>query len=174
MRLTKPTISPQDFGMTDKDSHLVFCAVAKTCKAFDHLGNLLWTKPALLDGQHPNWRQPRGDTPPGLYKLGEVYDDYGNYLHIPSYPPDTTTHRAYGWITFDMIDKEGNEDNNGRAGICIHGGGSALGWPGAWHRYQRLVPTHGCIRMHNWDLYTDVYDLYKKGTVWCSVYQDEQ
>lgn len=36
--------------------------------------------------------------------------------------------------------------------IEIHGGGSALGYPGAYDANQRLCCTLGCTRMHNGDL----------------------
>jgi hypothetical protein len=79
---------------------------------------------------------------------------------------------AYGWYTFDMIELEDQERSNGRAGIACHGGGSANGWPGAWAPSQPLVPTHGCLRLKNIDLRDKILPLYKKGKIFCSVWQE--
>jgi hypothetical protein len=81
---------------------------------------------------------------------------------------------AFGWMSFDMVDLEGNEDNSGRAGIMLHGGGSGCGWPGAWREQQTLYPTLGCLRMHNADLWDFVMQRYEMGTVFVSVYQDDR
>ena len=169
-RITPPQLRPHEFGFKHGDTHLVVNPVTDTCKAYAFNGSLLWGVPALTDGQHPNWRLYQGDTPPGLYRLGTVYDDYGE---DPS-PAYNRTAASYGWMTFDMVDLEGNEDRNGRSGICLHGGGSGLGWPGAWLPHQKLLPTWGCIRMHNSDLRNRVYPLYKQGVVFLSVHQDDQ
>lgn len=56
---------------------------------------------------------------------------------------------AYGWYSFDMEELEGQEAANARAGIMLHGGGSACGWPGAWQPHQALHPTLGYLRLHN-------------------------
>ena len=53
-----------------------------------------------------------------------------------------------------------------------HGGGSALGAAGAWAPYQPLLPTLGCIRMHNHDLQHRVLPLFRSGRVFWSVYQE--
>jgi hypothetical protein len=174
-KLTSPLRRPQEFGFKPGDSHLVINAASKTCKAFDFGGKLLFQVSCLADGQHPNWRLNSGDTPPGLYKIGAVYDDYSKALLESGYntPPMTRDRRSYGWVSFDLVDLEGNEDGNGRAGVMIHGGGSALGWPGAWDQYQELVATLGCVRMKNRDLLNLVLPLTKKGTVFVSVHQDE-
>lgn len=164
-----PKRKPQEFGFSYEDTHLVFNSSEEMCKVFNGKGSLVTKLPALCNGQHWNWKQYQGDTPPGLYKLGEVWDDYLTYGKTPPYSP---TVLSYGWITFDMVDLEGNEDNNDRAGICLHGGGSGLGFPGCWLPYQDLLPTLGCIRMHNNDLHELILPLTKKGTVYCSVYQD--
>lgn len=173
--LHNPKRRPHEFGFKLGDFHLVVNAAVKTCKAFAFGGALHWERPCLADGQHPNWRATGGDTPPGLYKLGAVYNDM--LQSITEFgqctPPENRDRRSCGWVSFDMVDLEGNEDGNGRAGVMLHGGGSALGWPGAWVAYQRLVPTMGCLRMHNADLYQLVLPLTDKGTVFVSVHQDD-
>lgn len=153
------------------DAHIVVNAATKTAKAYSAEGKLLWELPCLAEGQDPNWQNNSGDTPPGLYKLGALYDDYGTVGDRPNYD---RTLMSYGWQTYDMIDLEGNEDDNDRPGICLHGGGSANGWPGAWLPKQPLYATLGCLRMHNADLVDHVWPLYKKGTVFVSVYQDDK
>ena len=79
---------------------------------------------------------------------------------------------AYGWAFYDMIDLEGQETGLGRAGVGLHGGGSALGWPGAWAPNQPLVATHGCVRARNQDLIEKILPLYRQGTVFMSVFQE--
>jgi hypothetical protein len=82
----------------------------------------------------------------------------------------------YGWIFYDMIDcdvkgKEDGENTNGRSGIGLHGGGSSL--PDPYTPYQKLVPTLGCLRMHNYDLLHTILPLYNKGVIFISVHQDD-
>lgn len=168
--LTTPKRKPQEFGFNKNDTHMVVNAAAKVAKLFDFQGNLITQIPCLADGQHPNWRNSLGDTPPGLYVLGQMWNDYE--LHGDS-PPFDRTLRSFGWITFDFVDKEGNEDNNGRAGVAGHGGGTGCGWPGAWEPFQPLYPTHGCVRFHNIHLRDVILPRYKMGTVFVSVYQDD-
>lgn len=165
-----PQKRPQDFGMTTKDYHLVVNDISETCKAFRGDGTHLWTVDCLARGQGLEdvyWRK-HTDTPPGVYLIGQVYRDYDN--------PNGTSMRdklSYGWYSFDLIDLEGQERNNGRAGIMIHGGGTALGWPGAWAPHQRLLPTLGCIRMQNSDLQSLVLPLVdSKRQVFVSVFQE--
>jgi hypothetical protein len=176
MTVYNPKLRPKDFGMKQGDYNFVVSAISKTGQMFNHLGVKQFLIPALADGQHPNWRTHGGDTPPGLYKIGEIFDDrVGNT--IPDYNP---THASFGPITYDMVDLEGNENKNGRAGICIHGGGSNLGWPAAWDDYQSLLPTYGCVRLHNADL-VKIYNLmvfdgnrrFSKNTIFVSVIQDD-
>lgn len=163
-----PTMKPE---LKPGDHHLVVNDVAETMKCFDHTGKLLWEVPCLARGQGSDWewRLPRTDTPPGLYKIGQVYDDYGAVGDNCLY---TRTRMAYGWETFDLVDLEGNEDGSGRAGICIHGGGSACGWPGAWEPQQHLYPTFGCIRVYNRVTREQILPLTKQGTVYVSVWQE--
>ncbi|MGL5131396.1 MAG: L,D-transpeptidase [Planktothrix sp.] len=166
--MIKPKRHPREFGFKQGDTHVVLNAETNEAKAFSFEGKPLWVKPALMNGQHWNWAEYQGDTPPGLYKLGQVWDDYITYGNNPPYSP---TILSYGWVAIDMIDLEGNEDNNGRSGICIHGGGTGLGFPGCWEAYQPLLPTWGCVRMHNTDV-RGLLPFMDKGTIYVSVYQD--
>jgi hypothetical protein len=166
-----PKKRPQDFGFKPGDSHLIVNDAVETMKAFSYEGKLLWEIPCLARGQYSDfeWKITNSDTPVGVYVFGEVYKDYERVGDKPAYD---RTLMAYGWYTFDMIDLEGQERNNGRAGIACHGGGSANGWPGAWAPNQPLVPTHGCIRLKNVDLRDKILPLYKKGKIFCSVFQE--
>ena len=166
-----PKKRPHDFGFKAGDSHLIVNDAVETMKAFSYEGKLLWEIPCLARGQYSDfeWKITNSDTPPGLYRIGAIYDDYE--FDGPN-PPYNRTLMAYGWYSFDMIDLEGQERNNGRAGIMLHGGGSANGWPGAWAPKQPLVPTHGCIRAFNSDLRDKVLPLTKQGTVYISVFQE--
>lgn len=166
-----PKEHPRVHGFKYGDTHMIVNAVVKTVKAYAFNGSLLWEVPALADGQHPNWRAYQGDTPPGLYRLGALYDDYGE---LGNNPEKNRTLLSYGWQTYEMIDLEGNDQGVYRPGICLHGGGTGLGWPGAWLPKQMLVPTWGCVRMHNQDLVEKVHPRYKEGDVFLSVYQDDR
>jgi hypothetical protein len=166
-----PKKRPQDFGFKAGDSHLIVNDAVETMKAFSSEGKLLWEVSCLARGQYSDfeWRITNSDTPPGLYKIGTIYKDYEQAGDKPAYD---RTLMAYGWYSFDLIDLEGQERNNGRAGIMIHGGGSANGWPGAWAPKQPLVPTHGCVRMFNVDLRDKLLPLTKQGAVFVSVWQE--
>jgi hypothetical protein len=168
-----PKKRPHDFGFKPGDSHLIVNDAVETMKAFSYEGKLLWEIPCLARGQYSDfeWRIQNSDTPVGVYLFGEVYKDYERVGDKPAYD---RTLMAYGWYTFDMIDLEGQERNNGRAGIACHGGGSANGWPGAWAPNQPLVPSHGCLRLKNIDLRDKILPLYKKGKIFCSVWQESQ
>jgi len=171
MTLVGPKKRPQDFGFKAGDSHLIVNDAMETMKAFSSEGKLLWEIPCLARGQYSDyeWHIQRSDTPPGLYKLGQLYNDYA--IHGNNAPYDRTL-MAYGWAFYDMIDLEGQETSLGRAGIGLHGGGSALGWPGAWAPNQALVSTYGCLRLHNQDLINKILPLYRQGTVFISVFQE--
>ena len=170
MALIGPKKRPQDFGFGAGDYHLVVNDQSECMKAFNHRGELLFNRPCLARGQHgeTEWRIPRSDTPPGLYRIGHVYRDYEE--------PSLVSLRdkmAFGWYSFDMIDLEGQETGIGRAGIMLHGGGSGNGWPGAWAEYQDLLRTWGCLRMHNADLKYLVLPLVDQGgRVYISVHQE--
>ena len=79
---------------------------------------------------------------------------------------------AYGWYSLDLVELENQEAKHGRAGIMIHGGGSACGWPGAWAPTQALMPTYGCVRAKNIDLRDKIVPLAGKGTIFVSVLQE--
>jgi muramidase (phage lysozyme) len=149
------------------DCYLLVNGRAGSVRAYDHTGGYLWVAPALCRGQGPGWRSHRGDTPPGLYRVGEVYRDYEQ---DPS-PTFSGDRQSYGWYSLDLVDLEGQESSVGRSGIMIHGGGSAAGWPGAWAPRQPLHSTLGCIRMHNGDLRELVMPLLKSGKLYVGVYQ---
>ena len=167
-RLIGPKKTPQECGFKAGDSHLVLNAQSEELKAFDSTGKLIWTIPAIARGVNGHYDKQGGDTPPGLYKLGQIWDDRVPGGGVPAF---TKERRSYGWITFDMIELEGQENVRGRAGICLHGGGTACGWPGAWAARQPLHFTHGCPRIHNEDS-VKVLELHEQGTVFISLYQD--
>jgi hypothetical protein len=170
--LVGPTKTPRQFGFKSGDSHLVINDQSETLTAFDFSGKKLFTIPCLARGQGDDdeWRSPKTDTPPGLYKVGSVWRDYERLGETPmSVPADLM---PYGWYTLDLEELEAQERRYGRAGICLHGGGSALGRRGSWAPYQRLIPTHGCPRVHNADLRDKIVPLLAKGTMFVSVYQE--
>lgn len=166
-----PKKSPHDFGFRQGDSHILVNDVSETAKAFSFDGKLLWTIPCLARGQGSDteYRLRGTDTPPGLYKIGAIYRDYDRVGSSPAYD---RTLMAYGWYSFDFIELENQESKHGRAGIMLHGGGSANGWPGAWAPRQQLLPTLGCCRAYNIDLRDKVLPLTRTGTVFVSVFQE--
>ena len=156
------------------DHHLVADDRRQTMTAYTHDGTRLWAIPCLCRGQagDAEWKATGSDTPPGLYKVGQVYRDYEQGGPSPQFTEDR---RSYGWYSFDLLGQEGQEGPNsqtGRDGIMIHGGGTACGWPGAWAPRQALHSTLGCIRLHNVDLRERVLPLAGMGTVWVSVLQE--
>lgn len=161
---------PQDFGFKTGDTHIVINGLANSAKAYSTSGKLLWEVKCLPHGQNNNWKATNGDTPQGLYKIGAVYKDYENN----SNPPYSPTLASYGWYSFDLVELENQEAGNGRAGIMIHGGGSALGWPGAWAPFQDLLATLGCVRFHNQDLRDKILPVTKAGTVYVTVRQEAE
>ena len=166
-----PKKRPQDFGFKKGDSHLIVNDAVETMKAFSFEGKLLWEIPCLARGQYSDfeWKIQNSDCPPGLYKIGTIYKDYEKAGDKPAYD---RTLMAYGWYSFDMVELENQEAKYGRAGIMVHGGSSALGWPGAWAPNQALMPTHGCCRCKNIDLRDKILPLTKTGTVYISVFQE--
>lgn len=165
-----PKKRPQDFEFGTTDSHLIVNDITERMKAFSSSGKLLWEVPCLARGQgsDTSYQGVGEDTPPGLYLIGQIHRDYDENRN----PPDTRITRPYGWYSFDLIDLEGQESKLGRAGIMIHGGGSACGWPGAWKPMQHLYPTLGCVRMHNVHLRDLLLPLAQSGRVYVSVYQE--
>lgn len=166
-----PRKTPYDFGFKAGDSHLIVDDRAETLTAWSFEGMRLFQVPAIARGQggDKEWKRNGEDTPPGLYRLGQVWDDYGRVGASPSYALELM---QYGWVFIDMVELEDQERTHGRSGVGIHGGGSALGWPGAWAPKQRLVPTRGCVRGHNSDVRDRVLPLMKTGTVYMSVFQE--
>jgi hypothetical protein len=165
-----PKKKPQDFGFKKGDTHLIVNDITEKVKAYNFDGKLLWELPALARGQGSDYefKFSNTDTPPGLYKIGTIYKDYEKDS-TPEYSRDVM---AFGWYSFDLVELENQEAKNGRAGIMIHGGGSACGWPGAWAAMQKLFSTHGCVRMHNQHLKDNLLPLTKNGTVFVSVFQE--
>ncbi len=168
--LTEPKKKPSEFGFKSGDHHITVNAQSGLAKCFDFSGKQIWDADALATGMSPNWHLNQGDTPPGLYRLGTVYRDYEEVGPNPGFD---RTLRSFGWYSIDLVDLEGNEDGNGRAGLMLHGGGTACGWPGAWTPYQELYPTYGCLRFHNMSIQKKIIPLLEKGTVFVSVYQDD-
>ena len=154
------------------DTYLLVNDRDQDMEAYDHSGKFLWKLPCLARGQgaDTDWSHTNTDTPPGLYKLGQLYADYEQNPN----PPCSDTAMAYGWYSFDLEELEGQEIKAGRAGIMLHGGGSACGWPGAWAAQQPLHPTLGCIRIHNADLRDKVLPRYRQGTVYVGVFQEKK
>lgn len=152
------------------DSYLLVNDRDEDMEAYDHTGKLLWKIPCLARGQGPDneWRRRHTDTPPGLYRVGQIYRDYEQNPR----PARSDTAMSYGWYSFDMEEMEGQESRNGRSGIMLHGGGTACGWPGAWAPMQPLHSTLGCIRAHNIHLRDLILPLTKKGTVYIGVFQE--
>lgn len=163
-----PKKTPREFGLRPTEHHLVINDINETCKIFRGDGTLIREIPALARGQYGDrtYNITGSDTPPGLYRVGVVYRDYENPLAV-----DWRTKRAYGWYSLDLDELENQERRYGRAGIMIHGGGSALG-DRAWDPYQSLLPTLGCVRMHNAHLRDFVVPLLKSGRIFVSVYQE--
>jgi hypothetical protein len=171
MALIGPKKRPQNFGFKAGDSHLIVNDAPERMKAFSFQGKLLWEVDCLARGQGSDfeWKLRNTDTPPGLYKVGTIYRDYEINGDKPRYD---RTLMSYGWYSLDLIELENQEAKYGRAGIMIHGGGSGNGWPGAWAPKQSLLPTHGCVRLHNIDLRDKIIPLLKTGAIFVSVYQE--
>lgn len=136
--------------MRPGDVHVIIDRSEKTAAAFDHTGERLFKIPALARGQHDNWREKGGNTPPGRYRCGVIYD---------TRHPDKDR-RAYGDHCIDLIDEENQETGNGRAGVSWHSGGTAC--PDPFADYQPLLPTLGCTRSHNKDMREIVVPLVRK------------
>jgi len=143
------------------DYHLVVNATVdyhERAKLFDHKGELLMTIPCMTMGSNgPRTDVPAGDTPAGVYHVSYIQR---------SRPEESATEvwARYGEWFLDLCEDEGQERAVDRAGIGLHGGGSRLGVDpddrlrplksrsGALAPKQQLVPTNGCIRVHNADL----------------------
>lgn len=147
--------------MKPGDYHLVVNATVdfrESAKLFDHKGKLLKMMPCMTIGSNgPRTDVPSGDTPAGLYHVSFIQR---------SAPQESAgdVWASYGEWFMDLYDDEGQERDAGRAGIGLHGGGSRLGVDPDDRRrplkkrsralapMQQLMPTNGCIRVHNADL----------------------
>lgn len=163
------------------DYHLIVNDKTESIKCYNSAGKLHLfggkhsTLPCIAKGRYGDstwvWG---GDTPPGLYRLGEIFISKPWESKAKIWFP-------YGKYCWDMVEQEGQENIRGRAGICLHGGGSTAPYPLA--KYQKLTRTLGCIRMHNQHLEDYIFPLThkrvlgfpvrRKNAVWLSVYQDK-
>lgn len=141
--------------MKDGDIHAIISAKSNMLVPYDFKGNKI--KDVVIQafpwGQHADWHTTNGDTPPGLYKAGLIYTQVRGR-------DSNAICNAYGPFCVDLIDLEGQERDNGRDGVSIHGGGSGL--PDPWADYQALTYTHGCVRVHNKDLVDKLVPLIQK------------
>jgi hypothetical protein len=113
----------------------------------------------------PGYEVVGGDTVPGLYLVGGIIPS------VEGVDPDSIF-RAYGRYAIELIEQQGQESALGRAGIMMHGGGSAA--PDPLARYQGWYPTHGCVRLQNIVLELYVVPMIRNvhaagGKVWVSV-----
>ncbi|MGB7565574.1 MAG: L,D-transpeptidase, partial [Prochlorococcaceae cyanobacterium] len=102
-------VGPKKKAMMQKnDSYLLVNDRDEDMEAYDAFGKLLWKIPCLARGQgsDTSWRNNSEDTPPGLYKCGQLYDDYATYGPNPSYDG---TLQSYGFQTYDLVELEGQE-----------------------------------------------------------------
>lgn len=159
-----PPLKPGDYWLNVLDRETDQLSLMSI---YDDQGKLINSLECLAKGQKSDWSLYSGDTPVGLYKLGQLWiadsDDVTNLL-------------PYGKYCYDMISVVDGEDAVGRSGICLHGGGSNLGYPACTYDYQQLLPTYGCIRAYNKDLATTIYKLWANAqkfgyNVWVSVEQ---
>lgn len=149
------------------DYHMVFNGETNVGKLFDSTGHMDHIFPALMKGQHGDSTKWGGDTPPGRYVCGVVYPSREE-------EPDWIWN-AYGEYCIDLIDLDNQERGFGREGISIHGGGSLLVKQGKdpLDDFQPLLPTHGCIRVHNFHLREWIIPLFNdtRRKVYVTVYQ---
>ncbi|MEX0589038.1 MAG: hypothetical protein WD136_07245, partial [Cyanobium sp.] len=86
-------------------------------EAYDHSGQFLWKIPCLARGQgaDTDWSHTNTDTPPGLYKLGQLYADYEQNAS----PPCSDTAMGYGWYSFYMLEQESGPHANLQHWLCF-------------------------------------------------------
>lgn len=136
-------------------------------KCYNADGQMLWIIPAICKGVNgPRWDVWGGDTPPGLYVAGVLYETKGN--------EPWNVWSSYGKWCIDMVEMENQEAKHGRVGICWHGGDPDRTPP--LQQMQQLTPTYGCVRSHNRDLEEIVVPTYRKviaqsGRMWITVNQ---
>jgi hypothetical protein len=99
------------------DTYLLVNDRDEDMEAYDHTGAFFWKIPCLARGQgaDTDWTRTSTDTPPGLYRLGQLYADYEQNPN----PPCSDTAMGYGWYSFDMEELEGQEVAHGRAGAAV-------------------------------------------------------
>lgn len=163
MAYIKAPVKPGDYHLVVSDRETEYNSVMN---CFDAYGKKLWTKTCLAKGQHPDYTRRGGDTPPGLYKVGDYTMTKGS--------ESAEIWNAYGKYFFDLISIQEGETPYGRAGVGIHGGGT--GSPNPLAPYQQLMPTLGCIRVYNADLENVILPMYKEvdktgNTIYVSVNQ---
>jgi len=139
-----------------EDRHFVFNATHHQLKCFKSNGELEWHIRAHGEGTGGAPSKHLGNTPSGLYRVGEVVAT-----------PHDNRFGPYE-IKLDVVEL----DNGVRRGqIGIHGGGSDLLKPFAAE--QGWEKTHGCIRVQNHDLGLIVNKVRgvqgKRGQVWVTV-----
>lgn len=163
MQIKKAPIKPGDIHLVVADSE---SKALSEMKVFDSEGRVLHNLPCLAKGQTADYSIQRGDTPPGLYRIGR--------LHITQPHESTHVWNAFGKYFLDMEGQQQNEEQYGRQGCGIHGGGT--GAPDPLAPYQKLMLTWGCIRVRNADLEKIIIPLYRETiaagkTVWLTVHQ---
>lgn len=136
----KPALKPGDVHVVINDFERMFLGEAKCYTAG---GALEWIIPAICKGVNgPRFDVWGGDTPPGLYLAGTLYETKGN--------EPWNVWSSYGKWCIDLEEQEGQEATVGRAGICWHGGDPDRTPP--LQQMQQLTETYGCVRSHNRDL----------------------
>jgi hypothetical protein len=166
------------------DYHIVVNDKTETVKIFDYKGHSVYIDPSTGRGKAlpglakgvygPGTHVNGGDTPPGLYLIGDLF--------VSKKRDPQSIWNSYGKYCWDLIEQEGQENVRGRAGICLHGGGS--GQPDPMAPFQTLLKTLGCVRMHNYHLEHCILPLThhilpggilvrRRNKVWLSVYQDQ-
>lgn len=167
--LVGPLIRP---SLAPGDHHLIANDRSETLTAWSHDGHRLWVIPCLCRGRggDAEWKAPRTDTPPSLYKVGDVWRDYDRIGPDPRVIPAELI--PFGWYFLELVDQSDLSRRLGRSGFGIHGGGSGLGSRGSWAAYQTLLPTWGCPRVHNADLHHRIVPLLRSGAIWLSVLQE--
>jgi len=137
----------------------VFNATHHQLKCFKSNGTLEWQIEARGEGSKGDFSKTFGNTPPGLYQVGDV----------EALSP-TAQNKPYGpfRIALSPVDLDKGTD---REGFYIHGGGSDLAKP--FDSKQGWETTHGSIRVQNQSLGLIVNKVRgvqgKSGRVWLSV-----
>ena len=105
--------------------------------AMDEEYNIMATLP-MSKAFYPGYNSeglPRCNAPDGVY-TDTVWVDV-------DWPDEPDLEAGFGWGYINITDR----------GHALHGGGANLGWNGALEAFQPLLPTQGCFRMHNADIY---------------------